>query len=99
MFAKLKNGVVQLKIRSLLERYQVEVLHHTPGRVRVRIRNWKDNRSLLNRLIEDVRLDPAVVSVAFTEETGSILIHYHQDMVKESTTHNRWQELFKKYFE
>lgn len=99
MFAKLKNGVVQLKIRSLLERYQVEVLHHTPGRVRVRIKNWKDNRSLLKNLMEDIRLDPAVESLEFTEETGSILIHYHRDQVRESAAHNRWQELFKKHFE
>ena len=99
MLAKLKNVVVQRKVRSLLERYQVEVLHHTPGRVRVRIKNWKDNRVLLNRLLEDIKLDPAVKSVAFTEETGSILIHYHQDQVEKSTTHDRWQDLFKKYFE
>lgn len=99
MFAKLKNGIVQLKVRSLLERYQVEVLHHTPGRVRVRIKNWKDNRSLLNNLLEDIQSDPAVESVSFTEETGSILIHYHKGLVKESATHNRWQELFTKYFE
>lgn len=99
MLAKVKNAVVQRKVRSLLERYQVEVLHHTPGRVRVRIKNWNNNRSLLNRLLEDVKMDPAVDSVSFTEETGSILIHYHQDRVKEPTTHTRWQGLFDKYFD
>lgn len=98
MLTKLKNAVVQRKVRSLLERYQVEVLHHTPGRVRVRIKNWKDNRTLLARLIEDLRNDAAIQSVAFTEETGSILIHYREDTVKESATHERWQELFNKYF-
>lgn len=98
LLTKLKNIVVQRKVHSLLERYQVEVLHHTPGRVRVRIKRWQDNRVLLERLLEDMRNDPAVESVAFTEETGSILIHYRQDQVKEATTHERWQELFKNYF-
>ena len=73
-----KSVVVQRQVRSLLEKYQVEVLHHTPGRVRVRIKNWKDNRNLLSHLLKDIKLDPAAESVAFTDETGSILIQYHK---------------------
>lgn len=98
MLAKLKQAVIQRKVHSLLERYQVEVIHHTPGRARVRIRNWKDHRELLMRLLEEMKNDAAVESVAFTEETGSILIHYEQDAVKEAATHARWQALFDKYF-
>lgn len=98
LLTKLKNKVIEQKVRSLLEYYQVEILHHTPGRVRVRIKNWKENRKLLMQLLDDIQVDPAIKSVAFTEETGSILIYYIQDKVREPATYERWQGIFNKYF-
>lgn len=98
LIAKLKNAIIQQKVRSLLEHYQIEVLHHTPGRIRVRVKSWKENKSLLMRLLNDIETDAAIKSVVFTEETGSILILYKQQNAKEPGTYARWQGLINKYF-
>ncbi len=97
MFTKVKEIAVRQKIIYLLKKYNVELKHHTPGRVRVKLSNWRSKQEMLQRLLGELEQDIDVKSIEFTEYTGSVLIHYNEAALKDSFAHNRWTLIFEKY--
>lgn len=97
MLTKVKELVIRKKITSLLKKYHVELKHYTPGRVRVKLANWRNKRETLQNLIKDLELDADVESIEFTEQTGSILIYFNENALMNPQTHNRWIHIFEKY--
>lgn len=97
MLTRVKEVVVRQRIISLLKKYNVELKHHKPGRVRVKLSNWRSKQEMLQRLLGELERDIDVKSIEFTETTGSVLIHYNEAALKDSFAHNRWTQIFEKY--
>ena len=97
MLTKIKEQVIKKKVTSLLKKYDVVLKHYMPGRVRVVLSNWKDKKVLLHQLIADLKTDPDVISINFTEETGSVTIQFNQAEIVNPNTQQRWARIFEQY--
>lgn len=97
MLTKIKELVIRKKIKHLLKKYDVELTHYTPGRIRVKLFNWENKREMLQQLIGELETDVDVESIEFTEQTGSVLIFYNQIALKDPSAHTRWMLIFEKY--
>ena len=98
MLANVKKRVIQHKINKLLATYGVEIKHRTPGRIRLKIAGWQQHEELFQQLLREVKEDPAIESVQFTPETGSILIYHVEGAHRNSEKQHRWLEIGNKYF-
>lgn len=97
MLTKIKGFVVRNKVESLLNKHDVELLHYTPGRIRVKLLSWKNKEYMVQGLIDDLRKDQDVEAVEFTEQTGSVLIFFNHAALENPNAHGRWLHLFQKY--
>jgi hypothetical protein len=64
-------------------RYPAQIVHHIPGRIRVKISRAKHNRALLNRVRESLANCNGVERVSVNEATGSFLIYYDPQSLKD----------------
>lgn len=97
MLTKIKGLVVRNRVENLLKKHNVELLHYTPGRIRVKLLSWKNKEHMVERLIHDLKKDPDVQSVKFTEQTGTILLFFNHAALENPNAHGRWLHLFHKY--
>ena len=97
MLAKLKEYAMRQHLARLLETYGIELKHYLPGRLRVVIRNWHINAEQLFAFAEEMERDPAIHSIAFTKETGSVLIHFAPQAIQDRAVVDRWLRIFQKY--
>lgn len=97
MLTKVKEMVIRKKITFLLNKYNVELKHYTPGRIRVKLSNWRNKQVTLENLIKELEADRDVKSIEFTEQTGSLIVHYNEAALKDAFAHNRWIHIFEKY--
>lgn len=96
MLQQIKEMIIKKNLERALMPYGIQIVHFIPGRLRVKLHDWKSREGLLVSLITDLRMDKSVASVHFTKETGTALIYYDHSSVNEETV-QRWVELFKKY--
>ena len=96
MLQGISGMIISKNIEKNLLAYGVQVVHFLPGRLRVKLHNWKSREVLLACLIEELRMDKTVTSVHFTKETGTALILYDHSSVNGETL-KRWIGLFQKY--
>ncbi len=93
----MKEKISQKKIQSALTKYDIELKHFLPGRVRVQVLHWKEREQILQTLLDDIRNDQSIYSVEFTSESGSVLIHYDYEASKLQETQKRWLSVLQKY--
>ncbi len=96
MLHTISGKIMNKNIERILLPYGVQVVHFIPGRLRVKLHNWKSREVLLTCLIEELRMDKSVASVHFTRESGTALILYDHSSVNGETL-KRWIGLFQKY--
>lgn len=60
--------------------YQAQVIHHIPGRVRVRLPGARGNHALLRQIKDSLAPQPGVQRVEVNPATGSLLVHYDPDL-------------------
>lgn len=79
-------------------RQQAQLVHHIPGRVRIRLPHAKGNRALLQQIKESISPRPGVRRVDVNPTTGSILIHYDPALLdnfnRQLAEHAEREELF-----
>lgn len=97
MLAKLKEFAVRQHLVKLLDTYHIELKHYIPGRLRITIRNWHLNGDQILSFAKELEQDPAIHSIAFTKETGSVLIHFEPEAVQDRAVLERWMRIFQKY--
>lgn len=96
MLQQIKEIIIKKNLEKTLMPYGIQIVHFIPGRLRVKLHEWKKREGHLISLITDLRMDKSITSVHFTKETGTALIHYDHSSVNEETV-QRWVKLFKKY--
>ncbi|MCL1948778.1 MAG: hypothetical protein FWF59_03500 [Turicibacter sp.] len=97
MFDNLKKNMSQMAIEKLLKTYGLQLKHFTPGRLRLAMPGWKSREGDLRKLLEEMKQDPDVSAVEFTEVTGSILIAYRESAPMEKAAIDRWRAILEKY--
>jgi hypothetical protein len=63
--------------------HQAHVVHHIPGRVRVKLPHAKGNRALLEHVKQSISPQPGVRQVEVNPATGSVLVHYDPELHEE----------------
>lgn len=97
MIAKLKEFAIRQQLAKHLDTYHIELKHYLPGRLRIVINNWRRNEGQIMQLAEELKQDPDVQSIAFTKETGSVLIHFNPEAIQNRVVIERWLRVFQKY--
>lgn len=74
------------------------VIHHIPGRVRVKLPQAKGNLDLLREIQDSIAPLPGVKNVTINSTTGSLLVHYdpnvHENFHEHLSAHAAQTELF-----
>jgi hypothetical protein len=78
--------------------HRAHVVHHIPGRVRVKLPHAKGNHAFLQQIKEFLAPIPGVKQVAINSTAGSVVIHYDhtkfEDFHSHLTQHGKRAELF-----
>ncbi len=82
MGLNITNIIIARRIQQLLRKNQIEVLHHLPGRIRLRSPLFKRELAV-TRLVEELAQDPKILSVTYTKETGSLLIQFDNSLAND----------------
>ena len=96
MLQQMKEMIVRKNLEKTLSLYGIQIVHFIPGRLRVKLHDWRRREGVLASLIDELRMDKSIASVQFTKETGTALIHYDHSSINEETV-QRWVGLFRKY--
>jgi hypothetical protein len=67
--------------------HQAQVIHHIPGRLRVKLPKAKGNYALLQQIKESISPRPGVKRVEVSATTGSVVVHYDPEMHEDYHTH------------
>ena len=81
---------IQYRLKKLLVKNKIQVLHYLPGRVRLSSPLWMQNPGLVKGLIDELEREPRIKSVTFTKETGSLLILYDNTPLDELSQIELW---------
>ena len=57
-------------------KYEINIVHFIPGRLRLQSLQWKTNVTLVEKLVKELQAQPFVFSVQPTPVTGSLVITY-----------------------
>jgi hypothetical protein len=82
MGLNISNIMIARRIQQLLRKNQIEVLHHLPGRIRLRSPHFK-REAAVTRLVEELKQDPKILSVTYTKEVGSLLILFDNSLASD----------------
>lgn len=97
MMEKIQKMVASKKTQFFLSQYGIELKHFLPGRVRIGIPNWRTQEEKLYNLINELRADPDITSVEFTETSGTALIYFNKDAMLQNEAQHRLLTIIKKY--
>ncbi|MBY0123764.1 HMA2 domain-containing protein [Bacillus sp. S/N-304-OC-R1] len=92
MLNKVKELQLFNRMNKILKKHSIEVIHNIPGRIRLRSVFWKSNTELVNKLIKHFENDPAIYSISYTAETGSLLITYDSSPIDHMKQLEAWME-------
>ncbi|MCQ6276241.1 metal ABC transporter ATPase [Bacillus sp. V3B] len=63
-------------VERKLGKYDIKMVHFIPGRIRLQSPRWKTNTDLIEKIVNELQLQPLVFSVQSTLVTGSLVITY-----------------------
>lgn len=77
---------------------QAQIVHHIPGRLRLKLPRAKGNQALLQHVKESLSPQPGIRRVEVNPTTGSVVIHYnsdeHEDYANQLAEHAESTQLF-----
>ncbi|MCP3033345.1 hypothetical protein LF817_18635 [Halobacillus sp. A1] len=76
MLTKVKKIIFMKRLEKMLATYQIKIMHFIPGRVRISSPYWEGNSKIVSQLVPLLELEPKILSVRHTSETGTILVEY-----------------------
>lgn len=62
-------------------KHQAQIVHHVPGRVRIKLPRARGNRALLEQIKQSISPRPCVQHVTVSPTTGSVVIYYDADLI------------------
>lgn len=62
-------------------KHQAQIVHHVPGRVRIKLPRAKGDRILLEQIKQSISPRPGVQHVTINPATGSVVIYYDADLI------------------
>ena len=76
MFRKATEFIINKQIERKLKQYDIRLVHHIPGRIRLQSPRWVNNSELVGRIVYELQSQPIIYNVQSTLITGSLLITY-----------------------
>ena len=73
---KITEFVLYKYVERKLGKYDIQIVHFIPGRIRLQSPQWKTNISLLEKVVNELRTQPIVYPVHPTPVTGSLVITF-----------------------
>ena len=70
------NYMVFKHVERKLGKYDIQLVHFIPGRIRLQSPQWKKNVTLSEKVVKELQAQPFVFSVQQTLVTGSLVITY-----------------------
>ena len=67
--------------------HPAHVMHHIPGRMRVKVPHAKGNYQLLQQIEQSISPLPGITRVDISPATGSVLVHYDPDQHADFNNH------------
>lgn len=74
--SKIIEFVLFKHVERKLGKYDINIVHFIPGRLRLQSLQWKTNVTLIEKLVKELQAQPFVFSVQPTPVTGSLVITY-----------------------
>ncbi|QHE51552.1 HMA2 domain-containing protein [Pontibacillus sp. HMF3514] len=92
MLYEVKKLLLTRRIKDLLEKNQITILHYIPGRVRLCSPLWKQHPEIITRLIFECKNENRIRSVTYSNETGSLLVKFDATPVTDLYQIEMWIE-------
>lgn len=80
------------RIQKLLVKNQIQVLHHIPGRIRLKSPFWV-NSPIVASVVEELEREPHIISVSYTPAVGTVLVLFEESL---SRNYGKLEEWIKK---
>ena len=76
LLGKIIEFMVFKHVERKLGKYDIQLVHFIPGRIRLQSPQWKTNVKLIEKVVKELQAQPFVFSVQQTLVTGSLVITY-----------------------
>lgn len=73
---KITDFILFKHVERKLGKYDINIVHFIPGRLRLQSLQWKTNVTLVEKFVKELQAQPLVFSVQPTPVTGSLVITY-----------------------
>ena len=80
------------KIERKLNRFDIQIIHFIPGRIRLKSIRWMNDEALLEVLKNRIKQEPIINSVDYNTVSGSMVIEYSKEVNIPLCSINRWIE-------
>ncbi|MGR9047491.1 HMA2 domain-containing protein [Halobacillus faecis] len=93
MLTKVKQIIFMKRLEKMLAAYRIKIMHFIPGRVRISSPYWEGNSKIVSRLVPLLELEPKIISVKHTPETGTVLVEYDSSPDVDEKQIEQWFEI------
>lgn len=90
MLSAIKKIFYATKIKAMMKHFDIHILHHIPGRIRLQSDYWKDAADQMQPLLKELDEENRIRSVKYTSETGTLLVFYDKERVSCEEQIERW---------
>ena len=80
------------KIERKLNRFNIQIVHFIPGRIRLKSVLWMNDEALLELLKNRIKQEPIIRSVDYNPVSGSIVIEFRKEENITLSSINSWIE-------
>lgn len=93
MIGKITEKVMLSHVEKRLRKYNIQLVHFVPGRLRLKSSLWKEEDDLIHILVCKLKEQVLVYDAQFTKETGSLLITYDASHVGDMRELQSWFDI------
>lgn len=76
----------------------VKIVHFIPGRLRLRVKQLKNDPEFSARVKDEIEAVPGIIQVEINELTGSVLLKYEKEALDSDTSVNSMLETLERLF-
>ena len=80
------------KIERKLNRFDIQIIHFIPGRIRLKSILWMNDKALLELLKNRIKQEPIINSVDYNTVSGSMVIEFSKEENIPLSSINKWIE-------
>ncbi|TYR81468.1 metal ABC transporter ATPase [Priestia megaterium] len=90
MIRTIKEKLIVKHVEKQLSKYDIQLMHFIPGRIRLQSPEWKKNDRLIECIMTKLKEQILVYEVKFTASTGSLLITYDASYMTDMKEIESW---------